>query len=123
MQSRSCICEARLPQGHKDSQMSQGESPRSNEPAPGKAPNTPVVAANKKPRRTWRRFFWVLGWTAAIVLFVGAAGLAGAEYWTSRPSFCGSCHVMDPYYESWSHDTHGAKIGALCVDCHYAPGE
>ena len=79
--------------------------------------------SGKKPRRTWRRFFWVLGITGVIVFFVGGAGLIGADYWTTRPQFCGSCHVMDPYYESWSHDLHGAKIGALCVDCHYAPGE
>lgn len=30
---------------------------------------------------------------------------------------------MDPYYESWSHDLHGAKIDVWCVECHYAPGE
>jgi nitrate/TMAO reductase-like tetraheme cytochrome c subunit len=51
------------------------------------------------------------------------AGLGSAEYYTARPAFCGSCHIMDPYYQSWSHDIHGAKLGARCVDCHYAPGE
>ncbi|MCA9243330.1 MAG: NapC/NirT family cytochrome c [Phycisphaerales bacterium] len=63
------------------------------------------------------------GVTVLAMLIVGAASLGAAEYYTGRPQFCGSCHVMDPYYESWSHDLHGAKIGARCIDCHYAPGE
>ncbi|MEK6643066.1 MAG: NapC/NirT family cytochrome c [Planctomycetota bacterium] len=57
------------------------------------------------------------------LLCFGGFSLGGAEYYTSRPDFCGSCHIMDPYYKSWSKDQHGAKVGARCVDCHYAPGE
>jgi nitrate/TMAO reductase-like tetraheme cytochrome c subunit len=38
---------------------------------------------------------------------------------TSTPRFCGSCHIMKPYYESWKHSSHG-KIA--CVECHIAPG-
>lgn len=30
---------------------------------------------------------------------------------------------MDPYYESWSLDPHGANFGVKCIECHYAPGE
>lgn len=64
-----------------------------------------------------------LGW-GLLVLGVFAAICAGAaEYYTARPAFCGSCHIMDPYYRSWARDVHGAKLGARCVDCHYAPGE
>jgi nitrate/TMAO reductase-like tetraheme cytochrome c subunit len=58
-----------------------------------------------------------------VVVVLAAVGLGGAEYYTSRPDFCGTCHVMGPYYQSWSRDTHGKKLGARCVDCHYAPGE
>lgn len=57
------------------------------------------------------------------LIIFGAAGLVGSDYYTTRPSFCGTCHIMGPYYESWSHDLHGEKHGILCVDCHYAPGE
>lgn len=45
------------------------------------------------------------------------------EAYTARPTFCGSCHIMDRPYRSWSRDVHGSKVGARCVDCHYAPGE
>jgi nitrate/TMAO reductase-like tetraheme cytochrome c subunit len=64
-----------------------------------------------------------LGIAAVLLLVICGAGLGGAEYYTSRPVFCGTCHVMDPYFKSWSHDKHGAKLGVRCVDCHYAPGE
>ncbi|HUN79989.1 MAG TPA: NapC/NirT family cytochrome c [Phycisphaerae bacterium] len=57
------------------------------------------------------------------LLLLGGLSLGGAEYYTSRPDFCGTCHIMDSYYKSWSKDVHGAKVGARCVDCHYAPGE
>lgn len=87
-------------------------------PASGAAPAA-ATPPPKRPKRWLRR----IGIGAAILLVVGAAGIGTADYYTTRPNFCGTCHVMDPYYESWSHDVHGAKFGTLCVDCHYAPGE
>lgn len=52
------------------------------------------------------------------------AGLAVVGAWTSveissKPQFCGSCHVMSPYYESWKESTHN---NVACVECHIAPG-
>jgi nitrate/TMAO reductase-like tetraheme cytochrome c subunit len=79
--------------------------------------------AAKPKRRRLTRIIRHLAVIGLVLLFVGAAGIAGAEYYTSRPTFCGSCHIMDPYYESWSKDLHGTKLHVLCVDCHYAPGE
>lgn len=38
---------------------------------------------------------------------------------TSRPQFCGTCHIMKPYYQSWKISNHN-KIA--CVDCHIPPG-
>jgi len=63
-----------------------------------------------------------------VIAFVGMSLLGGglvgvAEHRTSQPEFCASCHNMVPYYESWHADVHGGKLGAYCVDCHYAPGE
>ena len=73
-----------------------------------------------------RRSRW-LGRRLAIALLVaviGAAGaMAGMEWYTGQPKFCGSCHIMQPYYQSWSVDVHATKAGAACIDCHYAPGE
>jgi nitrate/TMAO reductase-like tetraheme cytochrome c subunit len=70
--------------------------------------------------RVWlKRFVY----TAILLVAIGAILLMAAEHHTAKPSFCGSCHIMEPYYASWEADLHGGKLGAACVDCHYAPGE
>ena len=38
---------------------------------------------------------------------------------TSKPQFCGSCHIMEPYYKSWQISSHK---NIACVDCHIPPG-
>lgn len=38
---------------------------------------------------------------------------------TSRPGFCNSCHIMNPYYDNWKSSTH-AQVS--CLDCHLEPG-
>ena len=38
---------------------------------------------------------------------------------SSTPAFCGTCHVMAPYYDSWKTSNHS---DIACVDCHIAPG-
>ena len=90
----------------------------SNPPAqaPAAAENAPV---KPKPRRLLRK----LGILALAFVVFSAATIGGAEYYTARPQFCGTCHVMDPYYVSWSHDKHGGQPDVWCVECHYAPGE
>jgi predicted CXXCH cytochrome family protein len=52
---------------------------------------------------------------AFVVLILAVLGLA--EY-STRPSFCNSCHIMEPYYISWSTSSHN---NVPCVDCHYPP--
>lgn len=95
--------------------------PETNPPGGNAAPeNVTPQPAPKKPRLVWLKRLALLAVAGAIV---AGGGLAGAEYYTARPQFCGSCHVMIPYYKSWSHDIHGAKVNAACIDCHYAPGE
>jgi nitrate/TMAO reductase-like tetraheme cytochrome c subunit len=57
----------------------------------------------------------------AIGLLVGL-GLVlayGAIEVSSTPAFCGTCHVMAPYYESWEGSSHES---IACVDCHIPPG-
>lgn len=46
-------------------------------------------------------------------------GLVGFVQMSSTPSFCGTCHIMKPYYQSWKHSKHN-KIA--CVECHISPG-
>lgn len=63
-------------------------------------------------RKRWRR------WTAIAFCLFLLASVGGVEA-TSRSQFCGSCHIMDPYYATWKHSTHK---DVACVKCHVAPG-
>lgn len=98
--------------------MSASESkPPSDQPS---ANSSDRVEEKVQPRR--RRLLRNIGILALAFLVFSAAGIGGAEYYTARPQFCGTCHVMDPYYVSWSHDKHAGQ-DVWCVECHYAPGE
>lgn len=92
----------------------------SETPHPEQAP-TPQAAPGK-PRRWRRRLKWMGILSGILVVCLGSL-LGTAEYYTAKPEFCGSCHIMGPYYASWSKDAHSGKGHADCVDCHYAPGE
>lgn len=52
-----------------------------------------------------------------VFLLLLSAGTAG--WYTSRPEFCNSCHIMKPYYKSWQESTHK---DVPCTECHFAPG-
>ncbi|MBR1551476.1 MAG: cytochrome c nitrite reductase small subunit [Muribaculaceae bacterium] len=60
----------------------------------------------------------------AIVLCGIIAGTAAYFAYTLRfhsylgddPSACVNCHIMTPYYATWSHSSHGRD--ATCNDCH-----
>ena len=53
---------------------------------------------------------------AVILLVVTTVGFI--EY-SGRPSFCKTCHIMQPYYDSWASSSHR---DVACIKCHYAPG-
>lgn len=53
-----------------------------------------------------------------LVAFGVVGGVASLEL-SSTPRFCGSCHIMQPYYQSWKTSTHNE---VPCVDCHIPPG-
>lgn len=38
--------------------------------------------------------------------------------YSTSPQFCKSCHIMEPYYQSWKGSKHN-KVA--CVECHYPP--
>lgn len=70
----------------------------------------------KRPKRPLllRIAFWAL-----IAFLVSIpVGLAFLEY-TTQPEFCSSCHIMEPYVQSWRDSAH-SKVS--CVECHYEPG-
>ena len=54
-------------------------------------------------------------------IFAGLA-LATAQksevfsYLGADPKACVNCHVMDGFYATWEHGSHGTRAG--CVDCH-----
>ncbi len=56
---------------------------------------------------------------AALLLAIGIVATGTAMEVSSQPSFCGSCHIMKPYYESWRNSSHK---NIACVDCHIPPG-
>ncbi len=62
--------------------------------------------------RRWGKWF-LLGGVGFVLL-----GTASVEV-TSTPSFCNSCHIMEPYYSSWKHSAHK---DVSCVECHISPG-
>ena len=53
------------------------------------------------------------------LLGFGFVGLLIFVQISSTPQFCGTCHNMKPYYQSWKHSKHN-KIA--CVECHISPG-
>ena len=60
-------------------------------------------------------------WSVRILLLIAIAVIfsGGAIVITGQPGFCNSCHIMNPYYESWEHSSH-SKVN--CLDCHLQPG-
>lgn len=55
----------------------------------------------------------------AVLVPVGIAALFLGVQVSSQPRFCGSCHYMTPYYESWKTSMHKE---VACVECHIPPG-
>ena len=53
-------------------------------------------------------FCGLVGYTAYASLFV--------SYLSDEPTTCVNCHIMAPYYATWSHSSHSRD--ATCVDCH-----
>ncbi|MCL5736665.1 MAG: NapC/NirT family cytochrome c [Actinobacteria bacterium] len=95
------------------------------DPSPGEPPATedsrtnlegPVRRSRRsRKRRRLRLALIIVG--ALIVVLIGGS-FAAAEY-TSRSSFCNTCHEMNPYYATWQTSTHSS---AQCRDCHIPPG-
>ena len=74
----------------------------------------PLPARRRRLRRRWVVLIVVASVLAVLVI----AAFVTAHY-TSRSSFCDTCHEMDPYYTSWQASSHAA---AECKDCHIPPG-
>lgn len=66
--------------------------------------------------RKYRKGFWAVIAAAVVVglVFVGTMATI-----SEKPEFCRSCHIMEPYYQSWKHSNH---VGVNCLLCHFKPG-
>jgi nitrate/TMAO reductase-like tetraheme cytochrome c subunit len=65
---------------------------------------------NKKLR------YWVLGFTGIIAAGIVLFGMVEV---TSTPTFCSSCHYMQPYIDAWQTSSHK---DVTCIKCHFPPG-
>ncbi|MFZ1323183.1 MAG: NapC/NirT family cytochrome c [Ignavibacteria bacterium] len=68
-----------------------------------------------KKIRGFKRFLLFTGLYLGVFFILFAVS---AEY-TSRPSFCPTCHYMETFYQSWRTSEHN-KVD--CVECHFEPG-
>lgn len=74
-----------------------------------------VVPIEPRPKLT-RRELWV-SWGIFSALTIVILGLA--SNYTSKPSFCGQCHIVQKEYRSWQDSSH-RKV--QCLACHQQPG-
>ncbi|MDL2221012.1 cytochrome c nitrite reductase small subunit [Parabacteroides sp. OttesenSCG-928-N08] len=74
-----------------------------------------------------RNFVSLIPTKLILPLFVAGGLLAGLaiyaivasrmhSYLSDRPDTCVNCHIMSPYYDSWSHSSHA--LWTNCNDCH-----
>lgn len=59
-----------------------------------------------------------------LIVLVGIIGLVSVFCWftfyySNQPSFCGSCHFMEPYVQSWRESPHS---DVKCYKCHIPAG-
>jgi cytochrome c nitrite reductase small subunit len=64
-------------------------------------------------------------WTVLLAVAVGlAAGIGGytfryaegLSYFSTNPTACVNCHIMQPQYDAWQKSSHHTV--AVCVECH-----
>ncbi len=68
------------------------------------------------PPEKWRLTVIILAgiFTGIFLLVVHISN--ATSYLSDEPETCINCHVMYPYFASWSKDSHGRD--ATCADCH-----
>ncbi len=66
-----------------------------------------------------RRVRIYLLFAVPLLLLVFITGSKATVDYTSTPSFCGSCHLMQTRYISYRRSLHK---DSLCLDCHSNPG-
>ena len=77
------------------------------------------LASRAGGKRPTPRGLKVATYGAGLTLGLVIVASLFAMHMSSTPDFCGSCHIMRPYYESWKESKHD---GIACVECHIPPG-
>lgn len=93
-----------------------------------KTPETETNPEEKK-KSLWRRIKgidwknpvnrWKLLFATLFVLIVGGGAFGGVLAFTNSPTFCASCHEMQPEFATFEASAH-SQIS--CVQCHIQPG-
>ncbi len=86
---------------------------------PGTNPLTALAARIERVSRRVPALRGIHVTGLGLVVAFGIVALLGFVQVSSTPSFCGTCHIMKPYYASWKHSKHN-KVA--CVECHISPG-
>ena len=68
-----------------------------------------------KPKKNLKKLILLLSITAVALIVAAIAGM----HFTSQPSFCVSCHEMNPQVSAWSTGPHK---DVECLSCHASPG-
>ncbi len=74
--------------------------------------------------RLKRSSYVVLLLGIAVGILCGVGGYTflyakGLSYMKNDPEVCANCHIMQEYYDRWTHGSHHAV--AVCNDCHTPP--
>lgn len=70
------------------------------------------------PARSHYKFYKILTITLLSFVLLVIAGFATVEATSSSP-FCGTCHEMNPEYNTWKASSHST---VACKTCHIQPG-
>ena len=68
------------------------------------------------PSKQWKLFAIVIAGVLCGLVSYSTYASRAWSYLSDEPSTCVNCHVMAPYYATWSHSSHARD--ATCNDCH-----
>lgn len=90
-------------------------------PLPGLGPDSRLArwVGRASGGRLTPRGLRIVTLTAGFALGFGLIAMVFMVQVSSTPTFCGTCHIMQPYYQSWKHSKHNR---VACVECHISPG-
>lgn len=99
------------PESTRDTKSAQDRTPEPQSTAPRDA--------RKKNQADWPRGPLLL--SVALGALAGIGGYTyryaeGLSYFSTDPTACVNCHIMQPQYDSWQKASHHTT--AVCVDCH-----